>query len=229
MSIHEHDHGRPNPAAPFQRSPAGRAVLSRARCLLSRDRLRGSRQGGHGVLASCGWQRVRSLSGPRGCQPRGHGPGASIRGAWPRGAAPSTAIARGESFAPTRSARTPHVASSPRSPVGVSGAVGATFVTRRNELPSARRSRAAASVETAAAARRTGPPPAPPREGRNVPLHPRCLPSPNSPLAGLNHPPQAVPNLWTGRASASSTPAAPCAFDEGSGPQGLGLARARPT
>ena len=84
--------------------------------------------------ASCGWQHVRSLSGPRGCQPRGHGPGASIRGAWPRGAASSTTIARGESFAPTRSARTPHVASSPRPRLEVRNRGDAAFAAHRNEL-----------------------------------------------------------------------------------------------
>jgi hypothetical protein len=56
----------------------------------------------------CGWPRVL----PRG-QSRFHGPGAGSRAIRPwRALAPPAAIARGGSFAPTRSARTPPVADS---------------------------------------------------------------------------------------------------------------------
>jgi hypothetical protein len=56
----------------------------------------------------CGWRCVLRHS-----QSRGHGPGACSRAIRPlRDMAPPAAIARGGSFTPTRSARTPHVASS---------------------------------------------------------------------------------------------------------------------
>jgi hypothetical protein len=56
----------------------------------------------------CGWRCVLRHS-----QSRGHGPGACSRAICPlRDMAPPAAIARGGSFTPTRSARTPHVASS---------------------------------------------------------------------------------------------------------------------
>jgi len=97
--IREHDHGPPEPR---MTSPA----VAR-RCSLSR---------GHDLAIaalSCGWlpssrPRQWRRRDERG-QPRCHGPGASPRSAC-LGSAPLTAIARCESFAPTRSARTPHVA-----------------------------------------------------------------------------------------------------------------------
>ena len=63
----------------------------------------------------------------------------------------------------------------------------------------------------------TGPPHAHPREGERDPLHPRCLPSPDSPCRGSPRPPQAVPSLWSGDAGAFFVPPAARAFDEASG------------
>lgn len=63
----------------------------------------------------------------------------------------------------------------------------------------------------------TGPPHAHPREGERDPLHPRCLPSSDSPCRGSPRPPQAVPSLWSGDAGAFFVPRAARAFDEASG------------
>jgi hypothetical protein len=63
----------------------------------------------------------------------------------------------------------------------------------------------------------TGPPHTHPREGERDPLHPRCLPSSDSPCRGSPRPPQAVPSLWSGDAGAFFVPRAARAFDEASG------------
>ena len=67
VAIREHDHGRPNSAVPHPQSPAGAASLP----TVAFRRRRAA--DGHRISRSCS-------------QPRGHGPGASSRGAWPRGA-----------------------------------------------------------------------------------------------------------------------------------------------
>jgi len=64
---------------------------------------------------------------------------------------------------------------------------------------------------------RTGPPHTHPREGERDPLHPRCLPSSDSPCRGSPCPPQAVPSLWSNEAGAFFVPPAARAFDEASG------------
>jgi hypothetical protein len=160
---------------------------------------------------------MATLLSKRG-QPRCHGPGASPRSAC-LGSAPLAAIARGESFAPTQSART--------SPVAARDDC-------RLELPASWRShpgpRARARLTwTAVAIPRlpgasacaeppgTGPPPAFPREGERVPPRPRCLPSPDNPCRGSPRPPQAVPSLGSNTADASSILELPRAFDEASG------------
>jgi hypothetical protein len=127
---------------------------------------------------SCGWLRDLSV---RAASREVTGQGPRSEAAWPRGAASPTTIARGESFAPTRSARTPHVARSWRSPAGDADATGSTIVDPV-------RARLASDAFTPPPpssplprARRIGPPPAPSREGERVPLHPRCLPSSDSP------------------------------------------------
>jgi hypothetical protein len=63
----------------------------------------------------------------------------------------------------------------------------------------------------------TGPPHTHPREGERDPLHPRCLPSSDSPCRGSPCPPQAVPSLWSNEAGAFFVPPAARAFDEASG------------
>jgi hypothetical protein len=132
-----------------------------------------------------------------------------------------------ESFAPTHSARTPLVAArgehrlelpaSRRRPSGVSWHERAwlRFCPCERDLrlpepwPAPLRSRFRVLW--------TGPPLAHPREGERDPLHPRCLPSSDSPCRGSPRPPQAVPSLWSGDAGAFFVPRAARAFDEASG------------
>jgi hypothetical protein len=95
-SIHEHDRVRPNSAAPHPQSPAGAAFLPAVAPFRMRA---GLRMAG---LACTSWPaEVPRLRGRRRWAER-----------IPRlrRATPSTAIARGRSFAPTRSTRAPHVA-----------------------------------------------------------------------------------------------------------------------
>jgi hypothetical protein len=93
FAIREHDHDRPSSTAPHPRSPAGAAMLSALIALRRRAELRMAGP------TCVGWpvetSRVRGQLETR----------RSAR------SAPPTAIARGGSFAPTRSARTPLVAS----------------------------------------------------------------------------------------------------------------------
>lgn len=93
-TIHEHDHECPSSAAPHPQSPAGAAFLPEAVPFRAR---RGLRMAG---LACASWPaevpRVR---------------GRAWRGDAGHIATSPTAIARGRSFAPTRSTRAPHVAS----------------------------------------------------------------------------------------------------------------------
>jgi len=94
MTIHEHDHGPPEPRM-TSLAVARRRSRSRGPDLSIRPR------------AADGYD-LRRKRRDRG-QSRFHGPGASPRSAC-LSLAPPIAIARGGSFAPTRSARTPHVA-----------------------------------------------------------------------------------------------------------------------
>jgi hypothetical protein len=61
-------------------------------------------------------------------QPRGHGSGSRLRRSIPRRASPPRSLTV-EVINPTRSARTPHVASSRRSADWRTGVVGVTLVT----------------------------------------------------------------------------------------------------
>jgi hypothetical protein len=129
-----------------------------------------------------------------------------------------------ESFAPTHSARTPLVAArgerrlelpaSRRAPSGVSWHERAWLRSgpcerdlRLPQMPAPLRSRFCG----------IGPPHTHPREGERDPLHPRCLPSSDSPCRGSPCPPQAVPSLWSNEAGAFFVPPAARAFDEASG------------
>jgi hypothetical protein len=130
---------------------------------------------------------------------RGLRPGC-CRPALPR--TPPIAIARDGSFAPTRSARTPLVASSRRRRLEFPVAPGRSFPRAPflTSLPGVRRLRNVrlSDIDRLAADRHPlGPPHALLREERRVPLHPRCLPSPEPPLRVEPFRPQAVPNLWT--------------------------------
>jgi hypothetical protein len=102
------------------------------------------------------------------------------RGARPRLPAPPTTTARGESFAPTRSARTPHVAARDDPPPGDVGVVGRFWCASLTSLPRVPTALAMNRVPGRAAARlgdRAASPPS--REGERAQLHPRCLPSPD--------------------------------------------------
>lgn len=127
-------------------------------------------------------------------QPRGHGPGASIRGFHGLEARllPSRSLAVEASPQPDRLG---HLVSQAR--------LDRRLECRRRGMPPSwrpvtsspdeRRSRAAVSAGPAAAVRRTGPPPALSREGQRVQPHPRCLPSPDLPLSGLAPPSTSCP------------------------------------
>jgi hypothetical protein len=139
------------------------------------------------------------------------------RGRWWRGDAGSvatspTAIARGRSFAPTRSTRAPHVVSRDE---------------RRPETtvsPETRCARLPRLTSHAALARRVrlgpccrrraeiGPLRVPTREGELALPHPRCLPSPDDTprLRGAAPPSTACPQTVDGGAGASSIPDASC-------------------
>jgi hypothetical protein len=103
-------------------------------------------------------------------KPRGHGPGTGM--ARPR-PAPPTAIARGGSFTPTRSARTPLVAY----PFEFGEETPPLQTLFRGNAELAWRNRFRGS-------RRKGPPLTSLREEGRNPLHPRCLPSTSLPLKG---------------------------------------------
>jgi len=158
-------------------------------------------------------------------QPRCHGPGASPRSAC-LGSAPPVAIARaraspqpirlGHLLSPLAASAgwsclrrgdllpEPPGTSAPSFDLALSSAIYASRVP--GPLPCGRGSVA-----------ETGPPHAHPREGERDPLHPRCLPSSDSPCRGSPRPPQAVPSLWSGEAGAFFVPRAARAFDEASG------------
>lgn len=194
-TIRGHDRDRPNPAVPHPRSPAGAASLS--------------------AIATFRW-RYRAASGTsrsRGGASRdftGQGPAASSHGA--SLPAPHTATARGVSFTPTRSARTPHVASrvEPRP-----GEAGVARVSLPPRFASQRPSACASSVRPGLRCRGLvgiGPPRTPPREEGRLPLHPGCLPLPDrSPFGNLVRRSTGCPQSveWQGGAFSTSDRSGP--------------------
>jgi len=154
----------------------------------------------------------------------------------------SCAIARGGSFAPTRSARTPPVARTlgrQRENAAVRRRVAATSRRSRAAPPkwSRRTTRLREAVPPGSAAshsplaarplarscsRMRGPPHGLFREEEADPLHPRCLPSRGCPFRcgreasrsrGRTGAPQVVPNLWIPGPGAFSFRAAPAILD----------------
>jgi len=110
------------------------------------------------------------------------------------GRPPSTTIARPGGFAPTRLARTPHVAAA-RADHDGSTVIALDETALADRLVSSaprgsagriRRSSPPGSERLRARRYRGGPPPAPLREKRCDPLHPRCLPSQDFPLRGVS-------------------------------------------
>jgi len=155
-------------------------------------------------------------------QSRCHGPGASPRSAC-LGSAPPVAIAR------ARASPQPNRLGHLLSPLAASA--GWSCLRRGGILPeppgtsapgfdSPLRALSPPPQQSAPFRSRfcgTGPPHAHPREGEHDPLHPRCLPSSDSPCRDSPRPPQAVPSLWSGDAGAFFVPHAARAFDEASG------------
>jgi hypothetical protein len=143
-------------------------------------RLRGARGRGRTVRRFLSERRSRGVTGQGLLW---------IGGSRLRSPAPLAALARAESFAPTRSARTPRVvgpwSGRPEWPV--------RHVRTHLATP---RFRGASPRRRAFASPSAGPPPAPSREGGCVPLHPRCLPLSKLPSGEGPSYPQAVPSLW---------------------------------
>jgi hypothetical protein len=158
-------------------------------------------------------------------QSRCHGPGASSRSAC-LDSAPPAAIARaGASPQPIRLG---HLLSRLAASAGWSclrrgdsfrsllarARLASIWLLRARSPPPGAMAR---SLAVAVPCSETGPPHTHPREGERDPLHPRCLPSSDSPCRGSPCPPQAVPSLWSNEAGAFFVPPAARAFDEASG------------
>jgi len=199
-SIHEHDHERPSSAAPHPQSPAGAAFLP----VVAPFRMR------------TGLRMADSLS--RAGQPSFHGSGVDgVGGNESRSLVvrrPPTAIARGRSFAPTRSTRTPHVARrDERRPETTSSVDGGALHASPTVRLTRRRSRAIVPPDLCCRIGR--------RKGRTArspakvfvrcrtrgAFHCRTAP----PFRGPLLPPQPVPRLWMEGAGAFSIPGnCPC-------------------
>ena len=123
----------------------------------------------------CGWQEPLS----RHSQPRFHGPGTAMVS---HARLLSAAIARGESFTPTRSARAP--------PVAILLPPEAGEASAEDDPPSRGTSTGSPGEAPLSQEQRLeGPLHAIPREGERITPRPRCLPSTSSPPKGCTHAP----------------------------------------